>query len=106
MQIGQLNRRIQLQEPTRVEDGMGGYSTTFATAFSVWARAWSVSSTEIMTDMMVNMVRVQKFCIRYRSDVKPDWRVKYDSRYFAITSIDPDEKNEFIYLTVKEVVGV
>ena len=104
MQIGQLNRRIELQEPTRASDSMGGYSTTFATAFSVWARAWSVSSVELVADMRVNMVRVQKFCIRYRSDVKPDWRVKYDSRYFAITSIDPDEKNEFIYLVVKEVV--
>ena len=104
MQIGQLNRRIQLQKPTRVEDGMGGYTITYSTAFSVWARAWSVSSVELVADMRVNMVRVQKFCIRYRSDVKPDWRVKYDSRYFAITSIDPDEKNEFIYLVVKEVV--
>ena len=106
MLIGQLNRRIELQEPTSVSDDMGGFTTSYTTAFTVWARAWSVSSTEILADMKVNMVRIQKFGIRYRSDVKPDWRVKYDSRYFAITSIDPDEKNDFTYLVVKEVVGV
>jgi SPP1 family predicted phage head-tail adaptor len=104
MQIGQLNKRIQLQLPTRVSDGMGGFEISFSTVATVWAKKWTVSSSELMADMKVNMVRVQKFCIRYRSVLLPSWRIKYGTTFYNITGIDPDEKNEFIYLTVKESV--
>ena len=104
MQIGSLNRRITLQYPTKASDSMGGFIITWIDAATVWAKPWTVSSNEAATDMMVSMIRIQKFCIRYRSILLPSWRIKYGTRYFNITSIDPDEKNEFIYLIVKEVL--
>jgi len=104
MQIGEMKRRITLQYPTKVSDGMGSFTVSWVDAATVWAKAWSVSSNEAVIDMMTSMIRIQKFCIRYRSVLPPSWRIKYGTRYFNITSIDPDEKNEFIYLTVKEAI--
>ena len=104
MQIGELNRRVTIEYQTRVGDGMGGYVTSFSTLTTVWAKSYSVSSTELSADLKVNMVRIQKFVIRYLSVFRPDWRIKYGDRYFAITGIDPDSKNEYIYLTCKEAV--
>ena len=102
--IGELNRRITLQYPTKASNLMGGFIITWIDAATVWAKPWTVSSNEATTGMMVSMIRIQKFKIRYRSVLLPSWRIKYGTRYFNITGIDPDEKNEFIYLTVKEAV--
>ncbi|MBU1173751.1 MAG: phage head closure protein [Proteobacteria bacterium] len=102
MPIGEMNRRIVIQYPTRIGDGMGGFTSTWVTAATVWAKAWTVSSSEQTTAMQTSLIRVQKFKIRYRSVLLPSWRIKWGTRYFNITGIDPDEKNEFIFLTVKE----
>lgn len=103
MQIGELNRQITLQQSTRVSDGMGSFTLTWADVDTVWAKAWTVSSTEMQSDMKVNLVRIQKFAIRYRSTLDASWRIKWGTRYFNITGIDVDGKNEFVYLTVKEI---
>jgi SPP1 family predicted phage head-tail adaptor len=104
MEIGKLKRRITIQIPTNVDDTLGGFTTTWSDHATVWAKAWTVSSSELVTDMKVNLVRIQKFCIRYRNPFLASWRIKWGTRYFNITSIDPDEDNRFLYLTVKEVV--
>ena len=104
MRIGSLNHRITLQYQTKVSDAMGGFTVTGVDAATVWASAWTVSSSEGLAGMQTSMVRVQKFCIRFRSVLRPSYRVKYGERYFNITGIDPDEKNRFLFLTVKEAV--
>lgn len=80
---------------------MGGFTETWADQATVWAKAWTVSSSEGTGGMQTSMIRVQKFGIRYRSVLRSDWRVKWGIRYFAITGIDPIGR-EWIYLTCKE----
>lgn len=104
MDSGQLNKRISLQYPTKTPDGMGNFDVSWTDACTVWAKAWTVSSSEGTAGMQTTLTRIQKFCIRFRSVLKGSWRVKYGDRYFSITSIDPDENNEYIYLTCKEAV--
>lgn len=103
MQVGRLNKRITLQYPTRVRDAMGGYVDTWEDAATVWAGKWSVSSIEMKSGLQVSMVRIQKFMIRFRHKLLPSWRIKYGNEYYNITSIDPDEKNEFMFLMAQEV---
>jgi SPP1 family predicted phage head-tail adaptor len=100
--IGELNKRITLQAQIRTSDGMGGFVTGWTDIIPIWAKAWTVSSTEQSGASQLSLIRVQKFKIRYRSVLKSSWRVKYGDRFFNITGIDPDEKNEFIFLTCKE----
>ena len=103
MRVGRLNKRVTLQYPTRVRDAMGGYVDSWVDAATVWAGKWSVSSTETKSALQVSMIRIQKIVIRFRHVLLPSWRIKYGDIYYNITSIDPDEKNEFMYLTVEEV---
>lgn len=97
-----LNRRITFQIRTRVPDGMGSFTITWTDHATVWARAWTVSSSENLSDGKLEMIRIQKFCIRFRNILRPDWRIKYGDRYFNISAIDPDQTNEWIYITAKE----
>lgn len=104
MNIGDLRERITLQYTTRVTDSGGNVTVTWNDAATVWAKAWTVNSYEGQAGMQTAMVRIQKFGIRFRSVLRPDWRVKWGARYFAITGIDPDGRT-WIYLTCKEVAA-
>ena len=102
MQIGELNKRVTLEYPTRVRDSQGGYVVTWVESATVWAKKWSVSSVEQKASLQVSMIRIQKIAIRFRHSLLPSWRIKYGNKYYNITSIDPDKNNEFMYLTVEE----
>ncbi len=104
MRIGELDKRILLQAPTRVSNDKGGFTITWSNIAPVWAKKWTVSSTEQAPNDRVEMVRVVKFCIRFRNVLKSSWRIKYGDLYYDITGIDPDDKNEFIYLMTKLAV--
>jgi SPP1 family predicted phage head-tail adaptor len=104
--VGDMNKRITLEAPVKIPDGMGGFSSTFAAVpkgSNIPAQAWTTSSTEVTTGDAINVIRVQKFKIWYRTVLKGSWRVKWGTRIFSITAADPDDKNLFIYLTCKEV---
>jgi SPP1 family predicted phage head-tail adaptor len=101
--IGELRERITLQYSTKTSSGMGASDIkTWVDYATVWAKAWSTESAEAQAAKQTSMTRIQKFKIRYRSVLKPDWRIKWGVRYFNITAIDPDEKKEFIFITCKE----
>lgn len=104
--VGDMNKRISLEAPTKVSDSMGGYISTYSVVpggSNIPAQAWTTSSTEVTTGDAINVIRVQKFKIWYRTVLKGSWRVRWGIRLFSITAVDPDEKNMFIFLTCKEV---
>jgi SPP1 family predicted phage head-tail adaptor len=100
--IGEMREKIVLQYATKVADTLGGFTSTWTDYATVFAKAWTVSSNEETQAKQQSLIRIQKFKIRYRSVVKTSWRIKWGIRYFNITSIDPDEKREFLFLTCKE----
>lgn len=100
--VGELKERITLQYPTLASDPAGGSIKTWADHATIWAKAWTVSSTEVTEAKQTGLMRIQKFKIRYRSVLKADWRIKWGVRYFNITAIDPDANREYIYITCKE----
>lgn len=102
MRIGELKERITIQIPTKASDGMGGHVATWTDHATIWAKAWTTSSSEGEAAMQTGLIRVQKFKIRYRNSLRSSWRIKWGTRYFNITGIDSDAKREFIFLTCKE----
>jgi len=104
MKIGDLNKRITLQAPTKVSDGMGGFSTVFsAVASSIAAAIWPVSASDTIQANATVMVVTHRIRIRYRSVLKTSWRVSWGGRYFTIVSIiDPSMDHKFLDLLVKE----
>jgi SPP1 family predicted phage head-tail adaptor len=102
--VGELNHQVELQRSSRVADGMGGFTTTFVTIATVWAKMTTLRSDEAIQAMATTGTAIHNITIRYRTDVKAAWRVRYGSRYFAIIGppIDVNFKHEFLELKCKE----
>jgi SPP1 family predicted phage head-tail adaptor len=103
MKAGELNKRVELQYSTRVPDGLGGYTTTWVRAATVFAAIWPTSANEITAANATSMVVSHRIRIRYRNGLKSSWRIKFGLRYFNIVSIvNPNEQNRLLDLMCKE----
>jgi SPP1 family predicted phage head-tail adaptor len=106
MQLGALDKRVTLQYETSAPDGMGGFTTTWADSGTTWAAIWPVSASEQISASSQTLTITHRVRIRYRAVVRASWRVLYNGRYFAITSIvDPNMKHEWLDLLCKEVIA-
>jgi len=104
MNIGSLNKRVLIQAPTKAGDGMGGFTETWADQATVSAAIWPVSANEQIKSMGVTMTMSHRIRIRYRSDIRSSWRLKYKNNYFDIVSIvNPNMGNRMLDLMVKAV---
>jgi SPP1 family predicted phage head-tail adaptor len=101
---GDLNKRITIQAPTKVSDGMGGFTNSYtAVASSIPAAIWPVSSADQIQAQATVLVISHRIRIRYRSVLKTSWRISWAGRYFAIVSIiDPNMDHKYLDLLCKE----
>lgn len=104
--IGELNKRFSLQTSTRVSDGAGGFTTSWATIATVWGKKTTHRSDEAVQAMKETGTATHNIRIRYRTDVKSSWRVKDGNKYMTIIG-PPVEVNEgmgkrWLDLTVRE----
>lgn len=103
---GKLDKRVELQAFTSVEDGMGGTTDSFVSRVSVWAGIFPMTGMEWMRAYAMTMAVTHRIIIRYRTDIKPSWRIKYGNRIFAIiTILNMDEGEEKLEIMVKEVAA-
>lgn len=101
--IGDLNKRITIQAPTRASDGMGNFTESWNDLATVWAAIWPMSANEYKQAMQNVMIVSHRIRIWYRSAFKASWRIKFGNRYFNIVSIiNQNEKNEYLDLMCKE----
>ena len=102
--IGDLNKIIDIQAPTRVSDGMGGFTVSYTTKYSdIYAAIRTLKSSEQTQADQTTMTVTHKIQVRYKNVMRAGWRVKFGDRYFNIAGIDPDKKNEYLFLLCKEV---
>ena len=98
-----LDKRIVLQAPTTTKDALGTPVTTWVDVATVWAAIWPTSANEITAANASAMVVSHRIRIRYRSVLKPSWKVKYGNRFFSIVGItSPNEGREWMDLMCKE----
>ena len=101
--IGDLNKRIVIQYPTRASDSMGGFIATWIDSDTIWAAIWPTSAGELVQSMQTNMAISHRIRVRYRSDITSAYRIKFGNRYFNIVSmINPNEKGEWLDILCKE----
>lgn len=99
----ELNKRITWQYSTKVPDGMGGFTTTWVDACTVWAAIWPISANEIIAANAISMVVSHRIRQRYRSVFKSSWRGKFGNRFFSIIGIiNPNESCEWLDVLCKE----
>lgn len=82
--IGQLDRRIEIQEPVETRTQSGSVSTTWNRVARCWAMV-SYASTgnkeDVLGDMPVATTR-QQFTIRYRDGLTEKMRIVYQGQYY------------------------
>ena len=101
--IGDLNKRVEIQVPTKTTDGMGGFTVVFGTTTTIWAAIWPVSASEQVKANATTMTISHRIRIRYRSAFKSSYRIKFGTRYFSIVSIlNPNERGEWLDILAKE----
>lgn len=100
-----LCNRITLQYSTKVSDGMGGFTVSWVSAATVWAKKTTHRSDEAVQAMATTGTATHNFRIRYRSDVKSSWRIKEGNNFMAIIGppVEVDQSGmKYLDITVKE----
>jgi SPP1 family predicted phage head-tail adaptor len=105
MNIGSMKHRVNIEAPTLVPDGMGGFTATYTTiATSIAASIWSITANEQIQANASTMVVSHRIRMRYRSDIKANWRLKHENKYYNIVSIiDQNQDHRMLELLCKAV---
>lgn len=107
--IGDLRSRVTFQTSTRVADGQGGFTETWAslaTNPTVYAYLAAVSSRERLFSQQMQYQRSHVLVIRYRTDLNTSMRITYEGREFQIKGIrNPEERKAFLILDLEENQG-
>ena len=103
MRAGERRQRITLQKPNRSRNSMNELVDTWADVATVWAAVIPNSGQRFFealqfTSQVQGVVR-----IRYRTDVRPEWRLKYGVRYLTIISVvNSKEQDRELLIYYKE----
>lgn len=90
--IGDLRHRVQIETAARTSDGGGGAVITWTLVAEVWAAIWPRSADEGLTLDRVAGRATHDIWIRFRSDVKPEMRIRFGARVFDIRgAIDAED---------------
>ena len=105
--IAELNQRVAIQKMTRVSDGQGGWTTTWATIATVWAKIKPKGGREQYFGEAVREVVTHEICIRKRNDVTTaDMRLLHGSVIYQLKGkIKYDARNFFMYINAEEGVA-
>jgi SPP1 family predicted phage head-tail adaptor len=88
-----FDKRITLQHKTRVPDGMGNFTETWADWKTIWAKDTPFRSNEAIEAMKTTGKLTHNWRIRYIAGATGHMRIKYGNRYMAITG-PPIEVNK------------
>ena len=104
--IGKLKHRITIEQPSRTADTYGGYTETWTTLVTVWAKIEPTKGLDRFFAHKVEHITTHKITIRERDDITSKMRISFDQRYFYIKGIKRiDEANRWIELHCEEGVG-
>jgi SPP1 family predicted phage head-tail adaptor len=99
-----LNKRIVIESKTQTPDDYGGNTVAWATFATVWAQIKPIKWLERFHSEKLENEVTHKIVIRYKTGIKANMRILYDSRYFQITGItDIDEAKRYIEILAQEL---
>lgn len=106
MNPGRLRHKIEIQVESTAQNAYGEPTQVWSNYIpSIYASVDPISGKEYFSSQIVNAEVTHKIRIRYRGDIHPKMRVKFDGRYFDIISvIDWEERHIEMLLMCKEYV--
>lgn len=87
IRIGNYRHRIALQQNTPTQAPDGSRVDTWTTVATVWGQLLESRGREYLAAQEAHSELMGKIRIRYRSDVKPEWRALYAGRTFDIQHV-------------------
>lgn len=105
-EISELRHRIVVEQLSNAADNQGGFTTTWTTLATIWAKVEPTKAWERAFAQKVEYQRSHVAWIRHRTDITSSMRISFDSRYFQIKGIRrPDEKKFYLVLDLEENQG-
>lgn len=89
MDIGFMDRRLALREPTTSTLPSGQKRESFITRATVWARQEVKGGREAFEADKLTSINQVSWIIRYRTDVKADWQVKEGEVEYLVLAVQP-----------------
>jgi SPP1 family predicted phage head-tail adaptor len=104
MRIGDLRDRVTLLQPVTTTDALGGQTTTWSTAATVWAMFRNLTGRESLQAGALQSSMTHRAVLRHRTDVTTRMRVRMGTTTCDITSVrDPNGRREALELDLVEV---
>ena len=108
----QLRHRLTIQQEVHTSDGAGGHTRSWQTVADVWAQivplgsgANHIGREKWIAEQLQSEV-THRVWMRYRADVRPDMRLRFENRVFNIRYvINSEEKDAMLSLLVQEGVA-
>jgi SPP1 family predicted phage head-tail adaptor len=102
--IGAMRQRVSLQSPVETPDDIGGVIRSFSTVATVFGALGATGGEELPTDERKGQRLAFRLTIRWRGDVKAEWRALVGARIFDVkTASDLDGRQRFLILSLEEV---
>lgn len=95
--IGQLDRRITIQERTTTKDDYNQDVVTWSTFATVWAKIQENIGGESYQADQLTASRFDHFTIRYAA-VTETMRILYNDRFYDIRSIQKPDRNRYLVI--------
>lgn len=106
MDIGELNRRVEILKYFVKRDAYGGEDGRWLPVGRVWAKIEPVSGTEYFTAQQVSAETVTKITIRFYAGLDVMHRIRYADKLYEIIGIsDADTAHRWTVINCKEMVG-
>ncbi len=105
MEIGELNRRIEILKYFVVRDEYGGEDGQWLPVAKVWAKVEPVSGTEYFTAQQISAETVTRITVRYFPWIDVMNRIRYGTKVYEIIGIsDQDTAHRWTVINCKEMV--
>lgn len=88
--IGELNQRARILSRATTPDGAGGYTETWNTAATVWAKLESLSGDEAFVAQAIRTRARYRITVRRNPAIEPARRVVLGTRTFRILDVLDD----------------
>lgn len=99
-----FNHRITLQKSVQTTDNFGDTITTYENISSVWAIIKPNNIEQNFARLKADVETTHIITIKYFKEASQCKRILYKSRIFnVLTTMCPNEENEFIIFSTKEI---
>jgi SPP1 family predicted phage head-tail adaptor len=101
--IGSLRHRLVIERMSRSADGSGGALASWTALATAWGGIEALPGSEDFTEDAVSGEARYRITMRYREDIGPADRLRFDERVFEIVSAaDPDGRKRRLMCTCIE----